>query len=695
MRWPFRRPAPSFDAPEPVAGDTPVRAARVGAEAWRELEPLRTIAPIELAADGRRFSEGLGVRHPVELALRPLGHNLSLDAPQGIVSNIARAAVASDRELDLPLVPTRRAEAPAAAVVTRRQAPLPVASAPVTKPVTPSPAVVAPPLDLSAPARSPGHEPPETAEPEPAYATRPAPPRQLEAVERPTVSLAERRSELPLVPRALPVAQAVAPGPVTSAAPRQNEAPFRQDEAPSADVVEVAPAAELPTVGTRLEPTIEIAAPAAADPTPPAMRDAPDLPVPLVRRLGLGAPIVPGAPAEVVRPLAASVPPAQGEPPPIASRPTVAPRDSEPERAPEPGGPVVRATPGGRAAPAVARSSEPEQVAATPGTRSIPEAIVDAPAETAAALPPAPVAPLVGATEIRQTETALPIAERPERTTGDPGHGAGDMPVVPTARPRSPSAAPSGSTTRPLTGATRIASAPAPAARAVQRAEASTPALRTAAPQTSTQSSSAPSLRSVPTSARPALAPAAPAPGSPPVGVGAHARERIAEAPVAAPRTGTGPVPDVPLARRLTAVPDPVETSMPLARPIASPALPREASTTAPALSLPLRAPLRPATAPASQSTPSSPLRMSPAPRPVQRAVEINELQITPAQAPAGAAAPASAPASTSTPTSTAAAPAGAAAAQDPEHLREQVLRWVRAELLVNRERAGRLTDLR
>jgi hypothetical protein len=86
---------------------------------------------------------------------------------------------------------------------------------------------------------------------------------------------------------------------------------------------------------------------------------------------------------------------------------------------------------------------------------------------------------------------------------------------------------------------------------------------------------------------------------------------------------------------------------------------------------------------------------MSPAPRPVQRAVEIDELQIKPAPAHAGAAAPASAPASASTPTSSAAAPAGAAAAQDPEHLREQVLRWVRAELLVNRERAGRLTDLR
>jgi hypothetical protein len=31
---------------------------------------------------------------------------------------------------------------------------------------------------------------------------------------------------------------------------------------------------------------------------------------------------------------------------------------------------------------------------------------------------------------------------------------------------------------------------------------------------------------------------------------------------------------------------------------------------------------------------------------------------------------------------------------QDPEQLREHVLRWVRAELLINRERAGRLSDI-
>jgi hypothetical protein len=82
----------------------------------------------------------------------------------------------------------------------------------------------------------------------------------------------------------------------------------------------------------------------------------------------------------------------------------------------------------------------------------------------------------------------------------------------------------------------------------------------------------------------------------------------------------------------------------------------------------------------------------------VQRAVEIDELQIAPTPAsPPAAPAPAAAtlPGAAQAPAAVPGAPAGAAAPQDPEQLREQVLRWVRAELLVNRERAGRLTDLR
>jgi ribosomal protein L12E/L44/L45/RPP1/RPP2 len=77
--------------------------------------------------------------------------------------------------------------------------------------------------------------------------------------------------------------------------------------------------------------------------------------------------------------------------------------------------------------------------------------------------------------------------------------------------------------------------------------------------------------------------------------------------------------------------------------------------------------------------------------------VELDELLITSTVGASPAApAPAAAPATSQASAVGSAAPAAAPGAlPDPEQLREQVLRWVRAELLVNRERAGRLTDLR
>ena len=102
---------------------------------------------------------------------------------------------------------------------------------------------------------------------------------------------------------------------------------------------------------------------------------------------------------------------------------------------------------------------------------------------------------------------------------------------------------------------------------------------------------------------------------------------------------------------------------------------------------MPWPAPMRAAPAPATplpEPPPPAPLLAAapppahngtpPARRAVQRAVQIPELQV---QSTGGTPA------------------AGSAPAQTPEQLREQVIRWIRAELLVNRERAGRLTDLR
>src|SRR6476469_1271769 len=141
MRWPFRRHVLPTDAPA-IAEEVPQAPAR-GArpEAWRELAPLRTLEPVELTADGRRFSEGLGVRHPAELALKPLGHDLTLEAPQGLVSGLAHVVEAPDRGLELPLVPPPRHEAPPAPVARPRR-PVQTAQA-----APPAPVPAPPPLE--------------------------------------------------------------------------------------------------------------------------------------------------------------------------------------------------------------------------------------------------------------------------------------------------------------------------------------------------------------------------------------------------------------------------------------------------------------------------------------------------------------------------------------------------------------------
>ena len=134
MRWPFRRHVLPTDAPA-IAEEVPQAPAREARpEAWRELAPLRTLEPVELTADGRRFSEGLGVRHPAELALKPLGHDLTLEAPQGLVSGLAHVVEAPDRGLELPLVPPPRHEAPPAPVARPRR-PVQTAQAAAPPPV--------------------------------------------------------------------------------------------------------------------------------------------------------------------------------------------------------------------------------------------------------------------------------------------------------------------------------------------------------------------------------------------------------------------------------------------------------------------------------------------------------------------------------------------------------------------------------
>lgn len=213
MRWPFRRHVLPTDAPA-IAEEVPQAPAREARpEAWRELAPLRTLEPVELTADGRRFSEGLGVRHPAELALKPLGHDLTLEAPQGLVSGLAHVVEAPDRGLELPLVPPPRHEAPPAPVARPRR-PVQTTQAPAPPPV-PAPRPLEPTGSAEATVSSPALEPePITPEPpiEQPAAIEPPPARQLTAVPLPAADPAVMRApELPLVPRSVPVARPAAP----------------------------------------------------------------------------------------------------------------------------------------------------------------------------------------------------------------------------------------------------------------------------------------------------------------------------------------------------------------------------------------------------------------------------------------------------------------------------------------------------
>jgi hypothetical protein len=143
--------------------------------------------------------------------------------------------------------------------------------------------------------------------------------------------------------------------------------------------------------------------------------------------------------------------------------------------------------------------------------------------------------------------------------------------------------------------------------------------------------------------------------------------------------------------RRLAPAPDATSTLAPMSLTQATvassaPSMPWPVATRAPAVAV-------------AASAPPAPLEPA---RPVQRAVVVNEIPALadpsppspsvapPPPPPIAAAAPDPAPAA-----AVAAPPSASDAARERERLHEQVLRWVRAELLVNRERAGRITDLR
>src|SRR5918994_4368895 len=78
MRWPFQARSQEAAAPH-------------SAHEWASQPPIqRVTADIALTAPTQPFLGSLGARRRPELALAPLGHDVTLHAPQGIASGIAR-----------------------------------------------------------------------------------------------------------------------------------------------------------------------------------------------------------------------------------------------------------------------------------------------------------------------------------------------------------------------------------------------------------------------------------------------------------------------------------------------------------------------------------------------------------------------------------------------------------------------------
>ena len=121
MRWPFMnwlRGAPGGDDPAPGAPEAaPAEAsdfrpgARVEARpaAWRELPPVqRTVGDVPLTAPSTAFARDLASRRAPDPILRPLGHDVTADGPGGLVSGIAvplvqRAPSGSEPQVTQPL----------------------------------------------------------------------------------------------------------------------------------------------------------------------------------------------------------------------------------------------------------------------------------------------------------------------------------------------------------------------------------------------------------------------------------------------------------------------------------------------------------------------------------------------------------------------------------------------------------------
>jgi len=90
--WPFRRKtqAPAAGGPQPVP-------APVIRHDWAALPPIqRTVGDHPLTAPSDRFSDDLATHHDPSVSTEPMGHQVSAEAPAGIVLALARPTTRND-----------------------------------------------------------------------------------------------------------------------------------------------------------------------------------------------------------------------------------------------------------------------------------------------------------------------------------------------------------------------------------------------------------------------------------------------------------------------------------------------------------------------------------------------------------------------------------------------------------------------
>ena len=105
MRWPFgRRSTPTERATAPGSGPGTSPGAARPRDAWRSLPAVqRTIGRPPVVAPAAPFADRLATRQSPDLALAPLGHEVSPLASPGVLIGLATTEAANTGRIDLPV----------------------------------------------------------------------------------------------------------------------------------------------------------------------------------------------------------------------------------------------------------------------------------------------------------------------------------------------------------------------------------------------------------------------------------------------------------------------------------------------------------------------------------------------------------------------------------------------------------------